>query len=142
MIERLAVLLVHVIAHSADHGLEDAETRVAAGKPPAGNISLVARHAGAEVLISVSDNGRGLDAKRIRAKAEENGLIAAGAALSDAELYQLIFQPGFRPRRKCRRCLAAASVWTSSSARSRHARLVRHRHPTWQGHGDSPSACR
>jgi two-component system chemotaxis sensor kinase CheA len=95
MIERLADPLVHVIRNSADHGLEDAETRVAAGKPPAGNISLVARHAGAEVLISVSDNGRGLDAKRIRAKAEENGLIAAGAALSDAELYQLIFQPGF-----------------------------------------------
>ena len=95
MIERLADPLVHVIRNSADHGLEDAETRVAAGKPPTGNISLVARHAGAEVLISVSDDGRGLDAERIRAKAEENGLVAAGAVLSDAELYQLIFQPGF-----------------------------------------------
>ena len=95
MIERLADPLVHVIRNSADHGLEDAATRVAAGKPAAGNINLVARHAGAEVLISVSDDGRGLDAQRIRAKAEENGLIAAGAALSDAELYQLIFQPGF-----------------------------------------------
>jgi len=95
MIERLADPLVHVIRNSADHGLEDAETRVAAGKPPAGNISLVARHAGAEVLISVSDDGRGLDAQRIRAKAEENGLVAPGAVLSDAELYQLILQPGF-----------------------------------------------
>ena len=95
MIERLADPLVHVIRNSADHGLEDSETRLAAGKPPAGNISLVARHAGAEVLISVSDDGRGLDAKRIRAKAEESGLIAAGAVLSDAELHQLIFQPGF-----------------------------------------------
>jgi len=91
MIERLADPLVHVIRNSADHGLEDSETRLAAGKPPAGNISLVARHAGAEVLISVSDDGRGLDAKRIRAKAEESGLIAAGAVLSDAELHQLIF---------------------------------------------------
>jgi two-component system chemotaxis sensor kinase CheA len=95
MIERLADPLVHVIRNAADHGLEDAETRVAAGKPPAGNISLVARHAGAEVLISVSEDGRGLDTKRIRAKAEESGLIAADAVLSDAELYQLIFQPGF-----------------------------------------------
>jgi len=95
MIERLADPLVHVIRNSADHGLEDAETRVAAGKPPAGNINLVARHAGAEVLISVSDDGRGLDAQRIRAKAEESGLIAAGAVLTDAELYQLILQPGF-----------------------------------------------
>jgi len=74
MIERLADPLVHVIRNSADHGLEDSETRLAAGKPPAGNISLVARHAGAEVLISVSDDGRGLDAKRIRAKAEEAAL--------------------------------------------------------------------
>jgi len=95
MIERLADPLVHIIRNAADHGLEDAETRVAAGKPAAGNINLVARHAGAEVLISVSEDGRGLDAKRIRAKAEENGLIAAGAVLSDAELHQLIFQPGF-----------------------------------------------
>ena len=95
MIERLADPLVHVIRNAADHGLEDSETRVAAGKPAAGHISLVARHAGAEVLISMSDDGRGLDAKRIRAKAEESGLIAADAVLSDAELYQLIFQPGF-----------------------------------------------
>jgi two-component system, chemotaxis family, sensor kinase CheA len=95
MIERLADPLVHVIRNSADHAIEDPETRVAAGKPAAGNINLVARHAGAEVLISVSDDGRGLDAQRIRAKAEENGLIAAGAALTDAELFQLIFQPGF-----------------------------------------------
>jgi two-component system chemotaxis sensor kinase CheA len=95
MIERLADPLVHLIRNAADHGIEDAETRIAAGKPAAGHISLVARHAGAEVLISVSEDGRGLDAKRIRAKAEESGLIAADAVMSDAELYQLIFQPGF-----------------------------------------------
>ena len=95
MIERLADPLVHIIRNAADHGLEDAEARRAAGKPPAGHINLVARHAGAEVLISVSEDGRGLDARRIRAKAEENGLIAAGAALADAELHQLIFLPGF-----------------------------------------------
>ncbi len=95
MIERLADPLVHVIRNAADHGLEDPEVRRAAGKPAAGHISLVARHAGAEVLISVGDDGRGLDAKRIRAKAEENGLIAADAVLSEAELHQLIFHPGF-----------------------------------------------
>jgi len=94
MIERLADPLVHVIRNAADHGLEDSETRVAAGKPAAGHISLVARHAGAEVLISIGDDGRGLDARRIRATAEESSLIAADAVLSDAELYQLIFQPG------------------------------------------------
>jgi two-component system, chemotaxis family, sensor kinase CheA len=95
MIERLADPLVHVIRNSADHGLEDPATREAGGKSPVGRIRLVARHAGAEVLISVSDDGRGLDARRIRAKAEENGLITPDTVLSEAELNQLIFHPGF-----------------------------------------------
>jgi two-component system, chemotaxis family, sensor kinase CheA len=95
MIERLADPLVHVIRNAADHGLENATTRVAAGKPAAGHISLVARHAGAEVLISVADDGRGLDAKRIRTKAEEQGLITPDTVLSESDLYQLIFHPGF-----------------------------------------------
>jgi len=95
MIERLADPLVHVIRNSADHGLERAEDRVAAGKSPKGRISLIAHHAGAEVLITVADDGKGLDGKRIREKAEENGLITPDTVLSDSELYQLIFHPGF-----------------------------------------------
>ena len=95
MIERLADPLVHVIRNSADHGLEDAATRVAAGKSPTGCIRIVARHAGAEVLVSISDDGRGLDHRRIRQKAEDQGLIAAGASLSENEINQLIFAPGF-----------------------------------------------
>ena len=95
MIERLADPLIHVIRNSADHGLESAEERIAAGKPATGRIRLVARHAGAEVLISISDDGKGLNTQRIRAKAEENGLIAPGAVVSDAELHSLIFHPGF-----------------------------------------------
>jgi two-component system chemotaxis sensor kinase CheA len=95
MIERLGDPLIHVIRNAADHGLESPEARQAAGKDRVGRIRLVARHAGAEVTISVSDDGRGLDAQKIRAKAEENGLVAAGAVLSEAGLYQLLFQPGF-----------------------------------------------
>jgi two-component system, chemotaxis family, sensor kinase CheA len=95
MIERLADPLVHIIRNAADHGLENAAARTAAGKPSAGHISLAARHAGAEVLISIGDDGRGLDAKRIRAKAEEQGLITPDTVLSDTELNQLIFSPGF-----------------------------------------------
>ncbi len=95
MIERLADPLIHVIRNAADHGLEPPQQRREAGKPTLGTIRLVARHAGAEVLISVSDDGRGLDTKRIRAKAEENGLIAPGAPMSESELHQLIFHPGF-----------------------------------------------
>ena len=95
MIERLADPLIHIIRNAADHGLESAEARKAAGKEPVGHIRLVARHAGAEVLISVADDGKGLDAAKIRAKAEEQGLVAPGAVLTEAELHQLLFQPGF-----------------------------------------------
>ena len=95
MIERLADPLVHVIRNSADHGLEDATARVQAGKSPAGRITLAARHAGAEVLISVADDGRGLDQQRIRQKAEEQGLIQPGAVLTDTELNAYILHPGF-----------------------------------------------
>jgi len=95
MIERLADPLIHVIRNSADHGLEKAQDRIAAGKSPKGRITLIAHHAGAEVLVTVADDGKGLDGKRIREKAEENGLITPDAVLSDNELYQLIFHPGF-----------------------------------------------
>ena len=77
MIERLADPLVHLIRNAIDHGLESADKRLAAGKPPKGTVRLSAVYAGAEVAISVTDDGAGLNAARIRAKAEENGLIAA-----------------------------------------------------------------
>jgi len=100
MIEKLADPLVHIIRNSADHGLENPELRAAAGKAPAGRINLIARHAGAEVLISVNDDGRGLDTERIRAKAEEQGLVAANAVISDSEINQMIFHPGFSTARE------------------------------------------
>lgn len=95
VIERLADPLIHLIRNAADHGLETPINRVAAGKSETGRVILAARQAGAEVVISVSDDGRGLDRDRIRAKAEENGIIERGTVLSDAEVYQLIFRPGF-----------------------------------------------
>ncbi len=95
MIERLADPLVHLIRNAVDHGLESAERRQNAGKPATGTVRLSALYSGAEVAISVSDDGAGLDAAGIRAKAEENGVIAPDAKLTDAELYQLIFAPGF-----------------------------------------------
>lgn len=95
MIERLADPLVHLIRNSIDHGLEMPEARAAAGKAQAGTIRLTARHSGAEVLVTVSDDGKGLDAARIRAKAEEQGLITHEQKLTDHELHQLLFAPGF-----------------------------------------------
>jgi len=95
VIERLADPLVHLIRNAADHGLETPEQRAAAGKPAAGTIALAARQSGAEVIITITDDGRGIDRARVRAKAEENGLITPDAVLNDQELLQLIFQPGF-----------------------------------------------
>jgi two-component system chemotaxis sensor kinase CheA len=95
VIERLADPLVHLIRNAADHGLETPEQRLAAGKPEAGTINLSARQAGAEVIITITDDGRGVDRARVRAKAEENGLITAGQVLTDQELLRLIFAPGF-----------------------------------------------
>lgn len=95
MIECLADPLVHLIRNAIDHGIEDAGRRAAAGKPAQGRIELSAVHAGAQVLVTVSDNGGGLDTRRIRAKAEEQGLVAPGAALTDHEIHQLLFHPGF-----------------------------------------------
>lgn len=89
--------LTHMIRNAADHGLETPDQRRAAGKPETGRITLSARHEGGAILIEMADDGRGLPAARIRAKALDVGLItpAQAAAMSDAEARQLIFLPGF-----------------------------------------------
>ncbi|NUR11488.1 MAG: chemotaxis protein CheA [Bradyrhizobium sp.] len=95
MIECLADPLVHLIRNAVDHGIEDTATRAANGKTQQGRIELAAVHSGAQVLVTVKDNGGGLNTARIRAKAEEQGLIAAGAVLTDHEIHQFLFHPGF-----------------------------------------------
>ena len=100
VIERLNDPLIHLIRNAVDHGIEDPATRAAAGKTPLGRITLSATHIGSGVLISIRDDGRGLDRARIRARAEENGLWAPGARLTDSELFQVIFQPGFSTARE------------------------------------------
>ncbi|HWT58222.1 MAG TPA: chemotaxis protein CheA, partial [Rhizobium sp.] len=95
VIERLADPLVHLVRNSIDHGLETPADRLAAGKTEAGTVTLSARQAGGEVIISIKDDGRGINRERVRAKAESSGLIQPGQPLSDPELLQLIFAPGF-----------------------------------------------
>lgn len=95
VLELLADPLVHLLRNCADHGLERPDDRIATGKPAEGTIELVAEYSGAEVLITIRDDGRGLDAGRIRSRAIERGLISANADLPAAELYRLIFEPGF-----------------------------------------------
>ena len=89
--------LTHMVRNSADHGIETVAERRAAGKPDAGRISLSARHEGGAIVIEMSDDGRGIPAARVRAKAISTGVITAqqGEAMSDAEARQLIFLPGF-----------------------------------------------
>jgi two-component system, chemotaxis family, sensor kinase CheA len=95
LIERLADPLIHLIRNSVDHGVEAPDERVQAGKSRQGRIALAARHLGHEVLISITDDGRGLDRARIQERAEEQGLLPQGAKPTEAELFQLLFQPGF-----------------------------------------------
>lgn len=95
MIERLADPLVHLIRNAIDHGIESADARSRTAKSATGRIELSARYVGAQVLVTVQDDGAGLDTARIRAKAEEQGLIQPGAALSEHEIHQFLFHPGF-----------------------------------------------
>lgn len=99
MIERLADPLVHLIRNAIDHGIENPEQRAGTAKDASGRIELAARYVGAQVLVTVTDDGAGLDAARIRAKAEEQGLLAPGAAMSDQDIYQFLFHPGFSTAR-------------------------------------------
>ncbi len=95
VIESLGDPLLHLIRNAIDHGLETAEDRKAAGKERTGTLSLEARHAGAQVMILIRDDGRGMNRERIRAKAVEAGWLSEFADIPDSELFQMIFRPGF-----------------------------------------------
>lgn len=97
LIDRLNDPIVHLLRNSVDHGIEDAATRQAAGKPPFGTIRLSARQDGGWVLIEVADDGGGLPLAAIRDKAVRKGLLSAeqAAAMPDSEAIDLIFSPGF-----------------------------------------------
>ena len=95
VLERLGDPLVHLIRNSIDHGIDMPEERKRVGKRPEGTILLEAEHSGSEVLIRITDDGKGMDAEVIRKKAVEKGLIAAEAELTEQETLKLIFLPGF-----------------------------------------------
>ena len=95
VIERLADPLTHMIRNAIDHGLESPEERAAAGKPAEGVVRLSAAHRSGRIVIEVSDDGAGIDRERVRSIAVERGVIASDATLSDEEIDNLIFMPGF-----------------------------------------------
>jgi len=95
VLDQLGDPLVHLIRNSIGHGIELPAARVAAGKPRRGIIRLAAAHVGSNVVITITDDGQGIDREAVRAKAVEKGLITADAKLSERDIYDLIFQPGF-----------------------------------------------
>lgn len=95
VVERIGEPLTHLIRNAVDHGLETPVDRLAAGKPEEGVVTLSAAHHSGRIVITVKDDGRGIDRKRVRAKAIERGIVAPDAILSDEEIDNLIFAPGF-----------------------------------------------
>ena len=95
MVEELADPLMHMIRNAVDHGTERPEERVACGKNPVARLDLKASHTGGFINIEISDDGRGLVREKILAKARQRGLISGGEQLSDQEVFNLIFEPGF-----------------------------------------------
>jgi two-component system chemotaxis sensor kinase CheA len=95
IVEELADPLMHMVRNALDHGIETPQEREERGKPATARLVLRAHHQGGQVVIEIADDGRGLDRARIQAKAIERGLISSGEGLSDTEVYNLIFQPGF-----------------------------------------------
>ncbi len=100
ILEQLYDPLTHLLNNAMTHGVESPETRVALGKDPSGRIVIRAQHQGNQTIIAISDDGAGIDPERIKRKAVEKGLIAAGEveALSELEVYDFIFHPGFSTR--------------------------------------------
>ncbi len=95
VVDQLRDPLLHIVRNSIDHGLESPDARLAAGKPREGRLVLSAFHSGALVMITVEDDGAGINDEAIRAKAVEQGMIPADAALTREETLDLVFQPGF-----------------------------------------------
>jgi two-component system, chemotaxis family, sensor kinase CheA len=95
VLEKIGDPLVHLVRNSIDHGIESPEVRAAGGKPETGVVHLDACHRGGNIAVEVSDDGGGLDRDRILAKARERGLVGAADTLTDEQIHDLIFLPGF-----------------------------------------------
>lgn len=102
VVDEIGDPLIHLIRNAMDHGLETPEERLAAGKPRTGTLVLAAVHEGNSIIISIKDDGRGIDTERVGRKAIEKGLITEDqlAAMSQREMFDLIFLPGFSTKDK------------------------------------------
>ena len=100
MVEELADPLMHMIRNSVDHGIEPLEKRLECGKSEKGTVRLSAFHQGGSIVVEIADDGAGLNTRRILDKAVERGIVAPDASLSDKEIFDLIFAPGFSTAEK------------------------------------------
>ena len=95
LVEQIADPLMHLVRNALDHGIEEPSVRAAQGKPASGTMQLNAFHDSGSIVIEVKDDGAGINAERVLAKAIERGLVEPQATLSESEVYALIFEPGF-----------------------------------------------
>ncbi|TMP74123.1 chemotaxis protein CheA [Pseudoalteromonas sp. S1608] len=95
VMEKISDPMVHLVRNSLDHGIETVEKRIAAGKDPVGKVTLNAFHQGGNIVIEIMDDGQGLNTQKIKEKAITNELIAGDSELTDDEINELIFMPGF-----------------------------------------------
>ncbi|MBT7443890.1 MAG: chemotaxis protein CheA [Methylococcales bacterium] len=95
VMEKIGDPLVHLVRNSCDHGIEMPEDRLATGKEEHGTVELEAYHKGGNIVIEIRDDGKGLDASKLLEKGIEKGLVTPGQKLSDSQIYDLIFMPGF-----------------------------------------------
>jgi two-component system chemotaxis sensor kinase CheA len=100
VMEKIGDPLTHLVRNSIDHGIELPDARVAKGKPALGVVHLDACHRGGNIAVEVSDDGSGLDKDRILAKARSRGLVGQNDVLSDEQIYDLVFMPGFSTAEK------------------------------------------
>jgi len=101
VVDKIGDPLVHMMRNAVDHGIEESkEKRRQANKPETGRIELRAFHKGGNILIEIEDDGRGLDREAILAKSRERGLIRDGDSLSEREIFNMIFEPGFSTAKK------------------------------------------
>jgi len=97
LLDAIAEPLTHLVRNAVSHGIENPEERVRNGKPSQGKLRLNAYHQGNQVIIEVSDDGRGIDGQKVKAKAIQQGLVTGGDAelLTEAQVFELVFRPGF-----------------------------------------------
>lgn len=95
VMEQIGDPLVHLVRNAVDHGIESSDVRLANGKPKSGTITLDAYHQGGNIIIEISDDGGGINREAVLSKAIEKGLVDSNATLSDSQVFDLLFEPGF-----------------------------------------------